>query len=517
MRPAENLHTKSIWMRDHPLLDYPKLQSDLSCEVCVIGAGIAGLMSAYQLQLAGKSVIVLDDQTVASGESGRTTAHLTYAIDTRYHDLIRTHGMEAARMIAESHRTAIDTLEKITAVESIDCDFERLDGYLFSSDGSSIDELREEEEALRRLSITGPECIDLNPLPLDSGAALKFPNQAQFHPLKFLTGLAERFVRKGGRIFSYAHATEFVEGDPIRVQIEAGYSVVARDVIVAAHTPVNDRIKIHTKQAPYRTYAIATEVPFGYVPRGLYWDTASPYHYVRYQGPNALIIGGEDHKTGQGEVFKERFQNLLRWTRQKIFKEAVVRLEWSGQILEPNDGVALIGKNPYDKHNVYIATGFSGNGMTYGTIAGLLLRDLVLGRENPWADYYEPSRKRFAAAGDFLSENLNVARQYATWASGGDVKTLEEIPPGEGAVVRKGIHKLAVFRDETGHFHARSAKCTHLGCAVRWNSAEKSWDCPCHGSRFEISGKVINGPAVTPLAPLEEDEEKEISVQSAQT
>jgi Rieske Fe-S protein len=243
------------------------------------------------------------------------------------------------------------------------------------------------------------------------------------------------------------------------------------------------------------------------VPHALYWDTLDPYHYVRLQrtgeAHELLIVGGEDHKTGQADDAAARFDRLAAWMRLRFPRTGPIAIRWSGQVLEPVDGLAFIGRNPRDEPNVFLATGDSGHGMTHGTIAGLLLTDLILGRENPWGTLYDPSRVSLRAAKDFATENLNVAARYVEWATPGDVSSAEEIAPGTGAVLRSGLAKVAAYRDPSGALHRHSAVCPHLGCVVHWNPAETSWDCPCHGSRFDPLGKVVNGPANRDLAPLE--------------
>jgi nitrite reductase/ring-hydroxylating ferredoxin subunit len=250
------------------------------------------------------------------------------------------------------------------------------------------------------------------------------------------------------------------------------------------------------------------------VPRALYWDTQDPYHYVRLQNPPAgvgtngqgdyelLIVGGEDHKTGQANDAHERHARLESWARDRFPLMQRVEFVWSGQVMETIDGLAFIGRNPMDDDNVYIVTGDSGMGMTHGTIAGILLTDLICGRENPWQKLYDPRRKTLRAVGKFVSETMNLAAQYTDWVTGGDVSTEADIANDTGAVVRRGLIKVAIYRDAEGKAHECSAVCPHLGGIVHWNSAEQSWDCPCHGSRFDKLGKVINGPANTNLTPV---------------
>jgi glycine/D-amino acid oxidase-like deaminating enzyme/nitrite reductase/ring-hydroxylating ferredoxin subunit len=491
------------------------LAADASADVCVVGAGIAGLTTAYLLAREGKSVVVLDDGPVAGGETCRTTAHLSNALDDRYYELERMHGEGGARLAAESHTAAIDLIEEIVAGEGIDCDFERLDGYLFVPPGDSTEQLGEELRAAHRAGLTEVKYVERVPFEgYDFGHALHFPYQGQFHILKYMAGLASAFLRRGGRLHTHTHASEIEGGERARVTTAGGFKVEAGAVVVATNTPVNDTVAIHTKQAPYRTYVVGLRMPAGAAPRMLLWDTPDPYHYVRRQevrgegGADAydlLIVGGEDHKTGQAEDFDERFRRLEEWARERFPGIQSVEYRWSGQVMEPVDGLAYIGRNPLDSDNVLIATGDSGHGMTHGTIAGMLLRDLILGRENRWAELYDPSRLPTRAPLEYAKENLNVAAQYTDLLTGGEVESADEVAPGAGAVLRRGLKKVAVYRDEAGALHEHSAICTHLDCVVNWNDKEKSWDCPCHGSRFSpTDGHVLNGPAIKPLAPTEE-------------
>ena len=336
------------------------------------------------------------------------------------------------------------------------------------------------------------------PVPsFDSGPALRFPRQAQFHPLAYLAGLTRAIQQRGGRIYGQTHVTGVESGPPARVATEAGHTVTADFVVCATNTPIIDWLVIHSKQAAYRTFAIGARVPEGSVPAALYWDTADPYHYVRLHG-DLLIVGGEDHKTGQEDDGYDRFAYLEAWSRER-FPIGEVEFKWSGQVMEPVDGLAYIGRNPGDKRHILVATGDSGQGMTHGTIAGILLTDLIAGRPNAWEGLYDPSRKSIRAVAEYLKENVNVAKQYLDYVSPGEVRSADEIRPGGGAVLREGLTKLAVHRDEGGALHSLSAVCPHLGCIVHWNSLERTWDCPCHGSRFAVDGAVLNGPAVSGL------------------
>jgi glycine/D-amino acid oxidase-like deaminating enzyme/nitrite reductase/ring-hydroxylating ferredoxin subunit len=503
----------SVWMATAALPAFSKLTNNERADVCIVGAGIAGLTTAYLLARAGKSVIVLDDGPIVSGETERTTAHLVTALDDRYFELERLHGERGAQLAAQSHGAAIDQIERIVQDEQIACDFDRVDGYLFNGRGKPEDLLDRELAAAHRAGLLDVEMIARAPLAsFDTGRALHFPRQAQFHPLKYLAGVAKAFVRDGGRIFTETHATTVRGGSGARVETTGGASVSCDAIVVATNTPVNDRVAIHTKQAAYRTYVLGAVIPAGSVPKVLYWDTEDPYHYVRLQpgSPSAagfkhdiLIVGGEDHKTGQADDADVRLARLEAWSRTRFPMIHEIQFRWSGQIMEPVDSLAFIGRNPADHDNVFVATGDSGNGMTHGTIAGMLLTDLILGRENPWAKLYDPSRVTFSAAKDFARENVNMAAQYVDWLTAGDVERDQLVPRGSGRVVRHGFAKIAVYRDLDGTFHECSAVCPHLGAIVSWNDGEKTWDCPAHGSRYDCFGKVLNGPANADLKPVE--------------
>lgn len=460
--------TTSIWMATANTPSESPLKENIRTDICIIGAGIAGLTTAFLLGREGRSVVVLDDGAIGGGMTGRTTAHLSNAYDDRYLEIERLHGAEGARLTAESHTAAIDKIAEIVSREKIDCDFQWLDGFLFGVKADDAQLLDDELAAAHRAGLTAVEKVERAKVDsFDTGVALRFPRQAQFHPLAYLDGLTRAIVRDGGRIFGQTHATKIEGGTEVRIRTSHGPVVASEVVVVATNTPVNDLVAIHTKQAPYVTYVIGVRVPKGSVPRALYWDTGDPYHYVRIQSENGhdvLIAGGEDHKTGQADDGNDRFARLEQWTRERFPQIGEVEYRWSGQVMEPVDGLAFIGRNPLDSDNVYIATGDSGQGMTHGTIAGMLLTDLIQGRKNAWEDLYSPSRIRLKALPEYVSENVNVAAQYTDRIT-----------------------------------HRRSAVCPHLGCVVAWNSTEETWDCPCHGSRFSANGKVYQGPANSDL------------------
>jgi glycine/D-amino acid oxidase-like deaminating enzyme/nitrite reductase/ring-hydroxylating ferredoxin subunit len=486
--------TDSLWMVTVPPQAPPPLRQDLETEVCVIGAGIAGVSTAYLLAKAGKRVVVLEDGAVGGGETGRTTAHLSNALDDRYFELERLHGPDGARLAAASHTAAIDQIESIVRAEAIDCRFERLDGYLFVPPGGSVDVLHTELEAARRAGVAGVELIQGVPkLTFHSGPCLRFPRQAQFHPLSYLSALVSAIGRMGGGVYGKSRVTGVEPGPPAHITTAGDHTVTADFVICATNTPVIGWLVIHSKQAAYRTFAIGARIT-GSIPPALYWDTADPYHYIRL-ADDVLIVGGEDHKTGQADDGSERLARLGAWTRER-FPVGPVEFKWSGQVMEPVDGLAYIGRNPGDKGHVFIATGDSGHGMTHGTIAGMLITDLILGRPNEWEGLYDPRRKSLKATPEYARANLNVARQFTDFVTPGEVHSDSDIPPGQGAILRQGLKKFAIYRDERGTLHRASAVCPHLGCIVHWNSLEGSWDCPCHGSRFGTNGSVLNGPAL---------------------
>ena len=351
----------SIWMRAmRP--SYSKLAQNLTADVCVVGAGIAGITTAYLLGQQGKSVVILDDGPVGGGQTERTTAHLASAIDDGYAEIERLHGERGAQIAAESHTTAIDLMEKIVRQENVDCGFERVDGYLFSPPGESPELLKREFDAAKRAGLAAVELVERAPIKhFDTGPALRFPRQGQFHPLRYLSSLSAAIVRNRGSIFTDTHVTEISGNTPALVRTSEGFEIRAAAVVVATNTPINDLVAIHTKQAAYLTYVIGARVPKGSVTRALFWDTLDPYHYVRTQSGEIseefLIVGGEDHKTGQSDDASERYARLEAWTRERfpMIEEVVYR--WSGQVMEPIDGLGFIGRNPLDKDNIYVVTG----------------------------------------------------------------------------------------------------------------------------------------------------------------
>jgi glycine/D-amino acid oxidase-like deaminating enzyme/nitrite reductase/ring-hydroxylating ferredoxin subunit len=510
MQPTSGT-TTSVWIATAETPTEKQLSKDTRANVVIVGAGIAGLTTAYLLARSGKSVIVLDDGPIGGGMTARTTAHLTCALDDRFTELERLFGEDGSRLAAQSHAAAIDEVERIVRAVKIDCEFQRTDGYLFLSPSGTQELLDEELAATHRAGLTEVQRVDRVPVDFwESGPCLHFPKQAQFHPLKYLTGLTRAIERDGGQVFTNTHASDFSGGEAAHVSTASGYTIQCDAIVIATNTPVNDRFVIHAKQSPYTTYVIGARIPRDSIPAILLWDgpfdTHEAYHYIRVareDDHDVLVVGGEDHKTGQHNDGAQRWGKLEQWTRNRFPMVEEIEFRWSGQVMEPVDSLAFIGRNPGDDPNVFIATGDSGMGMTHGTIAGMLLTDLIMQRENPWTELYDPSRKTASAVIDFVEENVNVAAQYADLVTPGEVDSIDDIAHGDGRIVRTGLSKAAVYRDNDGVIHSMSAVCPHLGCIVAWNSAEKTWDCPCHGSRYDRLGEVINGPANTALQPAD--------------
>ena len=495
--------TIPIWDKyKNKIHQFESLKESLISDVCIVGAGIAGLTTAYLLQKSGKSVIILDSYGVGAGETGRTTAHITAVLDDRFYILEDKLGKHNSLLAAESHREAINCIEAIAKAENIDCSFERINGYLTASGNKNFSKERNSVIDAGFVDMTVHSEVPIDKI-INTDSTMCLPNQASFNIIEYMNGLTNAFVKMGGVIYIDSSVKEVKGGKNAYALTSDNFKVGANSIVVATNSPINAKVTIHTKQAAYRTYAIAFKVEKNYYPNFLLWDMEEPYHYVRIlrdETYDTLIVGGEDHKVGQENDANLHYKNLEDWTNRHFTNLGKLIYKWSGQVIEPVDYLAFIGRNPHDEENVYIITGDSGHGMTHGTIGGILVSDLILGHANPWKNLYDPNRVNFKTAGDFIQENVNASfHMVKDWVAPSEIDKIDNIKNGEAAVLRDGLCKIAVYRDEKGQLHKKSAICTHMGCIVQWNSNERSWDCPCHGSRFDYDGKVLNGPAIEPL------------------
>jgi len=502
--------TKSLWMDTPVAAEAVPLSGDQSADVAIIGAGIAGLSTAYELTARGRSVIVIDRGEVGSGMTARTTAHLASALDDFYSELIKARGIEVAKVVYQSQAAAISRIEAIAANENIDCDFRRLDGYLFLAPETPASQLDDELAACQRAGVPVHDVREATPLHAGNRVrSLRFPDQARIHPLKYVGGLARAVMKSGGKLFANTVVQGAVEEKGgVEVTTEKG-KVRAADVVFATNSPIGGSVSIHMKQAPYRTFAIAGLLPHGSLKDALYWDTLDPYHYVRLQPhserEDIVIIGGEDYKSGEFDEGEGRFTTLERWTRDRLPALGEITHRWSGQVMEPVDYVGFLGRNAGDEHR-YLITGDSGQGLTNAVIGSLLIAQQIIDGRSAWMEAFDPGRNVATNVGQFVSENLTALKSFSEYLTPGDIASPDQLKPGEGAILRNGMKKIAASRDMQGALHVRSATCTHMGCIVHWNSLEQCWDCPCHGSQFAPDGTPLNGPAVTPLAEVEQKE-----------
>jgi glycine/D-amino acid oxidase-like deaminating enzyme/nitrite reductase/ring-hydroxylating ferredoxin subunit len=494
----ERIH-KSLWTVTASTRRYAPLPGDLTVDVVVVGGGIAGLTTAWLLKKAGKKVAVLEMNPILTGQTGQTTAHLTELLDTPYSTLLQDFGEKGAQLAAASSRASIEQIAALVEELNIDCGFQRVPLYRYAETERELAQLKEEVAAARRVGLAASYTESV-PLPFQVKGAMRVEDQAQFHPRLYCRALAERIEGDGCHIFEDTRVTDVRDGTPCRVVTDRG-TVTATDVVEATTTPLN-KLFLHTKLYPYRTYVVAgrLEAP---LEAALYYDSRDPYHYIRVQrvdGVDWLIVGGEDHKVGHDDATDTHFAALEAYTLRH-FPVSLIEHTWSGQVIEPADGLAYIGRNSNSRHT-YVGTGFSGTGMTWGTLTGMIVSDLILGRQNPYAALYDATRvKPAAGAKDFIQENADVAFRFVVdRLSRPDTTKLSDVEPGEGKIVEVEGQKVAVYREEGGAYHAVSPVCTHVGCHVHWNRAERSWDCPCHGARYSPTGKVLNGPAVKDLA-----------------
>jgi glycine/D-amino acid oxidase-like deaminating enzyme/nitrite reductase/ring-hydroxylating ferredoxin subunit len=498
------MKTTPVWLADVEAPNFPTLDTDLRVDVLVVGGGITGVTAAVMLKRAGRTVALIERGEIGGGETGHTTAHVTYATDTRLSDLVKTFGRGHAQAAWDAGHFAMEQIADIVASEGIDCELQRVPGYLVAADGADLHTQAKDLEAEAALvSGLGFDTTYVERAPLLNRPAIRFANQLKFHPLKFHHALAQRIPGDGSHIFEKTEAGEFFAE---RGQIMANGRRIRFDyLILATHVPLQGRTNalsatlLQSKLAAYSTYAVGAKLDGGYAPEALFWDTADPYLYLRVDrraGGDYVILGGADHKTGQEDDTEKSFATLER-ALHDIWPDAAIGHRWSGQVIESVDGLPYIGETA---ERQFVATGFGGNGMTYGTLAAIMVRDRVLGLRNPWEDLFSVERKEFSSLWNYLKENKDypyyLAKTEAAETVGG---SLDEVGCGEGRILRIDGQKVAVHRDEHGTVTTLCPVCPHLGCLVAWNSAEKTWDCPCHGSRFTAKGEVIAGPAEKPL------------------
>jgi glycine/D-amino acid oxidase-like deaminating enzyme/nitrite reductase/ring-hydroxylating ferredoxin subunit len=495
---------QSYWIASTPTDPYEPAPAELDVDVAVLGGGIAGLNAASALKSAGRTVAVVEAGRILEGVTGNTTAKVTASHGRLYAYLVHKFGPEKARLYADSQLAAIEHIARTAETARIDCDLVRTESYVYSEDPAELPDLEADAEAAASLGLP-VSLVNTTPLPYDVAGAVRYDNQARFHPRKYLLHLAAGIPGDGSVILEHTRALDVDEGDPCVVTTDRGV-VRARDVVVATHIPFLDRGLYFARQFPMRDYVVAGRVDDA--PDGMYLSTEQPTHSVRVTEDGdglLLIVGGEGHPTGRAHDQAERFERLEAWTRERFGANDFTH-RWAAQDYTSTDRVPFIGRFTPASRRLWVATAFGAWGMTNGTLSGLLLADLITGVDNPWAKVYDPSRigPVTQKATSFVKENLAVAKQLVGgYVTPGDVGSADEIGPGEATVIRTGLGKAAVYRDDGGTVHAVSAKCTHLGCVVGWNSGEKSWDCPCHGSRFDVDGNVLNGPAVKPLGPVD--------------
>ena len=492
---------QSYWIASTPAPGYDPAPETLDVDVAVLGGGIAGLSTAAALKAAGRTVAVVEAARILEGVTGNTTAKVTASHGLLYGHLTEKFGEEKARWYAEAQQAAIEHIAATAERDGIDCDLVRTESYLYTEDDEETERLRAEADAAKALGLPVSYVTD-TPLPYDVAGAIRYDDQLRFHPRKYLLALAERIPGDGSVVLENTRALDVDEGDPCLVTTDRG-AIRAQHVVVATHIPFLDRGLYFTRQFPIRDYVVSARLPAGALD-GMYLSAEQPSHSIRVTEDGdglLLIVGGEGHTTGREAGTDDPYGCLEDWVRSR-FGVGEFTHRWSTQDYTTTDRVPFIGRFKPGSDRLWVATGFGAWGMTNGTVAGLLIADLVTGVDNPWAQVFDPQRVKppFTNLKTFVKENAAVAKELVTgYVAPGDVGSADDLAPGEAAVIRQGLGKVACYRDESGVVHAVSAHCTHLGCIVAWNAAETSWDCPCHGSRFGVDGQVLQGPAVRDL------------------
>ena len=497
-----------VWIDDTPIGNFPKLQSNISTDVLVVGAGVTGITTAYLLKKAGSNVALIERERVASIDTGHTTAHLTYVTDDPLQQLVRNFGKDHAQAAWDAGADAINEIETIVREEGIECEFRRVPAYLHAPVGASSKReasyLKKEADLAAKL---GFDAAYVNTAPYFNLPAVLFANQAKFHPRKYLRSLVAKVRGNGSHVFEKSAASEF---DPKKRRVKVNRNWINFDrLVMATNNPLvgfsgmTAATFFQTKLSLDTSYAFGARVPSNTIPEALFWDTRDPYDYLRVdrrQGFDYIVFGGEDHKTGQKRNTKRAFARLLIRLK-RIIPQAHVDHRWSGQVICSPDGLPYIGENA---ERQFIATAYCGNGITFGTIAAMMARDWSGGRKNPWTELFAVDRKKIkGAVWNYLRENKDYPYyMIKDRLARAEADSVRELRPGDGMIIGRRGKKVAAFRDASGNIHKLSPVCTHLGCLVRWNPSESTWDCPCHGSRFKPTGEVIAGPAEEPLPPI---------------
>lgn len=499
---------KSIWQEE--IKKFPS-EADLQqlYDVAIVGGGITGVSTALKLQQAGKRCILLEAANIGFGTTGGTTAHLNDFFDTTFKEAISDFGSENAKLFANVGREAIGMIESNIQHFGIDCDFERKTAYLFALDEKQQKQLKDIVEGA---SEVGHEMtyVEEIPFPIPFKEAVRIPDQAQFHPINYIKGLCEAFISLGGVIVEECRSESHDEQENMVILQTSSGKIKAKNVVYATHIPPGLSV-LHITNSPYRSYALAFSLKDGKYPEDLGYDLIDPYHYYRVQeinGQKLLIAGGEDHKTGHEEDTGECFSRLENYVR-KYFDVETVYYSWSSQYYEPVDGFPYIGKLPGSDGKIFCATGFRGNGMILGTISSQILSDLIIKGENKYESIFSPTRiKPIAGFTDFVKENAVVAYDFIKDKLFAEkIHSLSEVKEGQAKVVKYEGESYALYKETNGTVHLVKSTCPHAKCEVRWNSAELSWDCPCHGSRFNINGKLLTGPTVRDLPRVDIDSE----------